>query len=59
MNAGVVFWHRVEHRFGWNGGDIIGVDHPDGETLIAFKCRGCGKVSGHFRYRPELEEIFG
>lgn len=40
------FWHRIEHRLGWNGGRVESMTTPEGRILIGFMCNGCGELSG-------------
>lgn len=37
--------HWIEHRLGWNGGDVTSW-WDDGRLMVGFRCRGCGDVSG-------------
>ena len=38
--------HWIAHMFGWNGGKVITKRDEFGQLWVAFRCSGCGRVSG-------------
>jgi len=43
--------HRIAHLFGWNVGIVVTKLDECGNVWVAFKCHGCGQISGrHVSY---------
>jgi hypothetical protein len=38
-----LLWHRIEHRYGWNQGDVVTWWDEQGQLLVGFCCE-CGKL---------------
>lgn len=46
-------WHRIEHFFGWNVGNVVSWWGDDNCAYIGFQCAKCGRVTGE-RMRGKL-----